>query len=113
MDRQNEPGESDLATANMEYVLKVERNGLQLLQESKERAGQLLSEARVQAAAIAQQADARIARLHNSYLQKVERDIANLAEFNLASAQHPVESYAQATLARAARRVAAKLTVKA
>ena len=113
MDRQNEREESDLATANMEYVLKAERSGLQLLQESKERAGQLLSQARAQAGAIAQRADARIARLHNSYLQKVERDIASLAESNPASAQHAVESYAHATLAEAARRVAAKLTAEA
>lgn len=110
VDRQKEQEERDPSIANIEYALKAERDGLQLLRETKEHAGRLLSEARAKALAIAQHADARIARLHSSYLQKVERDIAGLSEFNLASAQRRVESYAQATLARAARRVAAKLT---
>ena len=110
MDRQNEREEDDQSIADMEYVLKAEQDSVQLLQESNERAARILSEARAEAAAIAQHADARIARLHSSYLNKVERDIVRLAEANASIARLPRESYAPAMLAQAARRVAAKLT---
>ncbi len=101
--------QSDPAVAAIERVLRVERDGAQQLQHSQEHARNLLSEARAEAAAIAKRADACISKLHNAYLQKVQRDIERLAQSNLLSGEH-AGAYDRVMLIQAARRVAAKLT---
>jgi vacuolar-type H+-ATPase subunit H len=109
MARQLEEQHSDPAVAAIERVLKVERDGAEKLQRGQKHAKQLVSEARDHAAAIGRRADARISKLHNAYLQKVQRDIEQLAQSNPTSGEHS-GTYDQAALTEAARRVAAKLT---
>ena len=106
---QQDHEQGDPVTAAIERVLKVERDGVQQLQHSQEQAQLLLARARAQAAAIARQADVCISQLHNSYLQKVQRNIERLAQSNLSS-EHADNAYDRVTLVQAARRVAAKLT---
>jgi len=101
--------QSDPVVAAIERVLKVERDGVQQLQHSQEQAHLLLARARAQAAAIARQADACISQLHNSYLQKVQRNIERLAPSNLSS-ERADHTYDRVTIVRTAHRVAAKLT---
>ncbi len=101
--------QSDPVVAAIERVLKVERDGVRQLRHSQEHAQHLLAQARAQAAAIARRADACISQLHNSYLQKVQRNIERLAQSKLSS-EHADNAYDRATLVQAARRVAAKLT---
>ena len=66
----------------------------------------LLSGAREQAAAVTRRADARISKLHAAYLSKISAEIANLPTPQAAAC----ETVDDADLARAARRLAAKLT---
>ena len=106
---QQDEQQSDPVVAAIEHVLKVERDGVQQLQRGQEHAQHLLAQARAQAAAIARRADACISQLHNSYLQKVQRNIERLTQSNLSS-EHARNPYDRVTLAQAARRVAAKLT---
>ena len=106
---QQDHQQSDPVTAAIERVLKIERDGVQQLQHSQEQAQLLLARARAQAAAIARQADACISQLHNSYLQKVQRNIERLAQSNLSSG-HADHAYDRVTIVQTARRVAAKLT---
>lgn len=106
---QQDEQQSDPAAAAIEHVLEVERDGVQQLQRSQERARQLLAQARAQAAAIARRADVCISQLHNSYLQKVQRSIDRLAQ-STALSEHADDAYDRVTLAEAARRAAAKLT---
>jgi len=107
--KQVEP-QNDPAVAAIERVLKVERDGVQQMQHTQEHARHLQSQAGAQAAAIAQRADARISQLHNTYLQKVQREIEGLAQSTLSSDEHADNAYDRVTLVQAARRVAAKLT---
>jgi len=102
--------QSDPVVAAIERVLRVERDGTQQLQDGQQHARTLLSEARADAAAIATRADARISKLHSAYLLKVQRDIERLEQPNLSSGEHAGGAYDCLRLARAARRVAAKLT---
>lgn len=108
MAEQHGQEQSDPVVAAIERVLKVERDGVQQLQHSREHAEQLLAEARAQAAAIARRADACISKLHNSYLQKLQRKIESRTHET--SSEHADNAYEQATLVAAARRIAAKLT---
>jgi len=112
MARQSERQHNDPVVAAIERVLKVERDGAGELQQSQEQAGQLLSQARAQAAAIARRADASISQLYSSYLQKVQRDIEKLMQSSLSSAEHD-NAHDREMLVRAVRRVAAKLTGEA
>ena len=110
MERQQEKQQSDAMIAAIERVLKIERDGVEQLQLSQERARQLLSQARDQAIAIERRTDARISKLHNSYLQKVQREIERLAQSSLRSGGLGGSGHDQLTLTQAVRRVAAKLT---
>jgi len=110
MRRQQEHEQSDPAVAAIERVLEVEREWAGRLQQSQEHARQLLTRARDQAAAIERRADARISRLHNLHLQKVQREIEALAESNASAGEDAGNTDRQAALVRAARRLAAKLT---
>ena len=106
---QQDQQQGDPTVAAIERVLKVERDGVQQLRRGQEHAQHLLAQARAQAAAIARRADACISRLHNGYLQKVQRNVEGLAQSNLSSA-HAAGVYDRVTLVQAARRVAGKLT---
>lgn len=110
MAQQQERQHSDPVVDAIERVLKIERDGVQQLQHSQEQARDLLSQARAQAATIARRADACISKLHNAYLQKLQRDIERLAQSNLSSGDNEGDAYDRVTLAQAARRIAAKLT---
>jgi len=110
MGRQQEQRQSDPALVAIERVLKIERDGVEQLQRSRERAAQLVSEAREQATAMGRRADACISRLHNSYLQKVERDVERLAQSDRLAGEHASAAYDRDMLVRAVRLVAAKLT---
>ena len=102
--------EGDPVVAAIERVLAVERDGAERLRQSQEQARELLTQAREQATAIDRRADARISRLHNLYLRKVQRDIEALAATNASSAENAGNGDRPAALVDAARRVAAKLT---
>jgi hypothetical protein len=107
---QHEQQHNDPVVAAIERVLKTEREGVETLRRSEEDAQRLLTQARVQAAAVARRADRCIARLHTAYLQKVEHDIQKLTASHASSGAAADTSYDAAALAAAARRVAAKLT---
>jgi vacuolar-type H+-ATPase subunit H len=106
---QQDHEQGDPVTAAIARVLKIERDGVQQLQHSQEQAQLLLARARAQAATIARQADACISQLHNSYLQKVQRNIESLAQSNLSS-ERADHAYDTVTIVQTAHRVAAKLT---
>jgi molecular chaperone GrpE (heat shock protein) len=91
-------------------VLKTEHEGVEALRRSEEDARHRLTQARAEAAAVARRADQRISKLHTAYLQKIERDILKLAAAHDADGTGVDEAYDAASLAEAARRVAAKLT---
>lgn len=110
MERQQDQQQSDPMVAAIEHVLKTERDGMQQLQRSQEQAQHLLSQARAQAGAIARRADVCISKLHNAYLQKVQRNIERLPRANLSSGEPTGNAHGREMLAQAARRVAAKLT---
>ena len=110
MGRQQDQQQPDAVVAAIERVLKVERDGVQQLQQSEDHARRLLSDAWARSAAIARRADDRISRLHTAYLQKIQQDILELAESSASTGEPADHSYDRATLAAAARRVAAKLT---
>jgi len=109
MAQEKDKAQIDPVVTAIERVLKTERDGAAALQQSKEHGEQILSAARAEAAAIATRADARIARLYDAYLQKVQRDIDELAQSVLASGE-PHAARDRAMLVQAVRRVAAKLT---
>jgi len=94
----------------MEHVLNVERQGLRQLRDAEQEAQRLLAQARAEAAAIASRTDARITRLHGGFLQKVQREIERLKQSSQAPDARAAGAHDEATLAQAARRVAAKLT---
>jgi hypothetical protein len=108
MTRQKEQQHSDPVVAAIERVLKTEREGVETLRKSSEEARQRQTQARAQAAVLAKRADRCIAKLHTAYLQKIEREIAQLAAAHAPDAEGG--AYDKTTLAEAARRVAAKLT---
>jgi len=110
MARQRDDRSSDLVVIAIDNVLNVEREGLQRLQRSREQAQNRLAEARTSAAAIAKRADGCIVKLHHSYLQKVERDIATLDRSNLLPGGIDGGVHDRVELARAVERLAAKLT---
>lgn len=109
MAQQRGQQQGDPVVAAIERVLKTERDSADALQHSKERGQQILAQARAQATAIAQRADARIARLYSDYLQKVQRDIDEL-DRSARSVDERDAAHDRASLAAAVRRVAAKLT---
>jgi vacuolar-type H+-ATPase subunit H len=110
MARQQHQDNDDSVVAAIERVLEVERDGAQQLQRGEQQAEQLLDQARGEAAAIAERADARIARLYGSYLQKVQRDIDKLAQASLSSGKDRDRADGRLMLIDAVRRVAAKMT---
>ena len=101
--------DSDPVVAAIERVLKTEREGVAMLRKGAADAESLLTETRAQAATLARRADRCISKLHTAYLQKIEREISELARAQAADADAD-RPYDQAVLAGAARRVAAKLT---
>jgi len=110
MARQRDPAQGDPVVVAIDNVLNVEREGVQRLQRGRDRAQNLLTEARAGAAAIAKRADACIVKLHNSYLQKVERDIDTLGRSNASTDESDRTGNDRAKVARAVERLAAKLT---
>ena len=100
----------DPVVAAIEHVLKIEREGTEMLRRSTEEAQRLLSETRARAAALARRADVCISKLHPAYLQKIEREISALKDAHAASGATAEASYDAAALAAAAQRLAAKLT---
>jgi hypothetical protein len=101
---------SDPVVAAIERVLKTEREGVETLRKSAADAECLLTETRAQAAALARRADRCISKLHTAYLQKIDRDIAGLAQAQAANGSDANKPYDAVVLSAAARRVAAKLT---
>jgi len=110
MAQETEQDESDPVVAAIERVLSVESNGVRQLRESQEQGNRLIGQARAEADAIGKRADACISRLQRNYLQKVQRDIESLAQANAPSASHADDTYSQAMLMQAVRRVAAQMT---
>lgn len=110
MGRQHGGQQSDAITTAIEHVLKLERDGMEQLRLSQEQARRILSQARERAAAIGMRADARITKLHNLYLQNLQREVDLLAESGPGSNENPANGYGHAALTEAARRLATKLT---
>ena len=102
---------SDPVVAAIERVLKIERDGVEMLRQSRADAERLLTETRAQAAALARRADRCISKLHTAYLQKIEREISELAQCRRPRmARTLTDLMIRRRLSAAARRVAAKLT---
>ena len=102
--------QDDPVVAAIERVLMTEREGLETLQRRREDAARILSEARENAAAIAQRAERCITRLHRAYLQKLREGIERHAAAAAMNAKKIDSAPERTALAAAARRVAAKLT---
>jgi vacuolar-type H+-ATPase subunit H len=96
----------DPAIGAIESVLQAERAAAQRLEDCRRRAESLLASTRGQAQEIMRRADARISRVHTSYLQKLQDEIADLTPVQATANRHVSE----ATLRAAAARLAAKLT---
>jgi hypothetical protein len=103
--RQQEPS-SDPVVLAIERVLQAERAGEARLRDCRREAEAIVASAREQAASIARRVDARIVKLHAAYLSKISAEIANLPIPRAAAC----ETVDDADLARAGRRLAAKLT---
>jgi len=110
MAHQQDHDQGDPVVAAIERVLSVEHDGVEQLRHGREHAERLLAQARSQAEAIARRADVRISNMHSSYLQKLQRDIDNLAQSGVSAGEQVGNTYDRARLVQAARRVAAKLT---
>ncbi len=113
MARQPDDLHSDPIVAAIERVLKTEREGVEALKRSKVDAGRLVTQARAEAAALTDRAERCISRLHTDYLKKIEREIERLAAADTNKDAAAGAGFDDATLAAAARRVAAKLTGEA
>jgi len=103
--RQQEP-DSDPVVLAIERVLQAERAGEARLRDCRVQAEALVASAREQAAAVTRRSDARISKLHAAYLSKISTEIANLPTPQAATC----EIVDDADLAKAARRLVAKLT---
>ena len=104
-ERPPEPAVDPVVLA-IERVLQAERAGEARLRDCRAQAEALVASAREQAAAVTRRSDARISKLHAAYLSKISAEIANLPTPQAATC----ETVDDADLARAARRLAAKLT---
>jgi vacuolar-type H+-ATPase subunit H len=110
MPRHRSETQSDPVVSAIERVLEAERIGETQVEHCRQQAQAMVAAARETAAAIARRTNARTAKLHGSYLQKIARDIARLG--------HPAESESEiaenpsdiAAWSEAAERLAAKLT---
>ena len=103
----------DPVVAAIERVLKIEREGAEMLRRSADDAQRLLTETRARGAVLARRADACISKLHTAYQQKIERDISALKQAHAARGRQAEAPYDAAELAAAAHRLAAKLTGRA
>jgi vacuolar-type H+-ATPase subunit H len=99
----------DPAASAIERVLEAERASEEQLRDCRRRAEDIVVAARGRAEAIAARRDARIAKLRESFLQRTERDIDALAHATRPTTDVD-ESPGEHALARAAARLAAKLT---
>jgi ElaB/YqjD/DUF883 family membrane-anchored ribosome-binding protein len=107
---QREADGDDPVVVAIERVLKIEREGNEMLRRSAGDAQRQLAEARARAAALTHHADVRISKLHTAYQRKVDQDISALEQSHAASRPQAETPYDAAELAAAARRLAAKLT---
>jgi hypothetical protein len=107
---QRDTDRDDPVVAAIERVLKIEREGAEMLRRSADDAQRLLTETRACGAALARRADACISKMHTAYQQKIEHDISTLKQAHAARGPQPEVSYDAAELAAAAQRLAAKLT---
>lgn len=107
---QPETDQGDPVVAAIERVLKVEREGVEMLRRSTDDAQHLLTETRARAATLARRADVCVAKLHTAYLQKIETDISVLRQAHAASGAQAEAPPDATALAAAAQRLAAKLT---
>ena len=101
---------SDPVVGAIERVLGAERDGEARLRDLRQQAEALLAAARAEAAVIAGRADARISKLHASYLRKIQQDIEKLADPHTLPSEVANNPYDLDALSDAACRVAAKLT---
>jgi hypothetical protein len=106
--RSDEPG--DPVILAIERVLGAEQAAKANLQESRQQAEGLIAAARAHAAAIARRAEARIARLHTAYLQKIDADIAKLQAPEPSAGETADILHRESALLQAANRLAAMLT---
>jgi hypothetical protein len=100
----------DPVVAAIERVLKIEREGAEMLRRSADDAQRLLTETRARGAALARRADACISKLHSAYQQKIEHDISALKQAHAARGSQAEAPYDVAELAAAAQGLAAMLT---
>jgi len=100
----------DPVVAAIERVLKIERDGLEMLRQSTDDGQRLLTDTRARGAALARRADACISKLHTAYHEKIERDVNALKQAHAARGPQAEAHYEPAKLAAAAQRLAAKLT---
>jgi vacuolar-type H+-ATPase subunit H len=107
MTRQREQPREDPIVAAIERVLAAERDGEQQLRSVRRHAETVIARARVEAAAVVQRVNDRIAKLRSAYLQKVEKKISRMTASSNSLDDDPVDRTA---LAAAAQHVAARLT---
>ena len=107
---QRDARRDDPAVVAIERVLKIEREGAELLRRSADEAQRLLTDTRARAAALARRVDARISKLHTAYHEKIQHDIDALKQVHAAREPQAEAPYNATELAAAAQRLAAKLT---
>jgi hypothetical protein len=107
---QRDADRDDPVVAAVERVLKIEREGAEMLRRSADDAQRLLTETRARGAALARRADACISKLHTAHQQKIEHDISALKQAHAARGPQAEALYDAVELAAAAQRLAAKLT---
>jgi hypothetical protein len=94
----------------MERVLAAEQAAEARLQDSRQQADARVAAARARGAAIGRRAEARIARLHTAYLQKIDGEIARLKNQQASASETSAPPNVESGLLQAAERLAAKLT---
>jgi len=107
---QRDTDQGDPVVAAIERVLKIEREGAEMLRRSADDAQHLLTETRTRGAALVRRTDACISKLHAAYQKKIEDDISALKQANAARGREAPAPYNAAELTAAARHLAAKLT---
>jgi len=107
---QRDARRDDPAVVAIERVLKIEREGAEMLRRSADEAQRLLTNTRARAAALARRVDSCISKLHTAYQEKIQHDIDALKRAHAAREPQAEAPYNATELAAAAQRLAAKLT---
>lgn len=107
---QSSKNSADPMVASIETVLAAERDVEQRLAECRRQADSILAAARHRAAAIGQRTDERISRLHASYMQAIDAQIAKLSCASDDAVDTADEQQNTSRIVEVTRRLAGKIT---